>query len=146
MPRTNEPKTEILMKISKKNQPSKNGLSIAERRGLEARLREEREQVSERIKRHEELARQRQDNLPDEFDVASEESHRSVTLRLLDKERKLLAELGHALAKFEDESYGLCEGNGEPIGFARLAARPWARYSLSYKEELETEERGYARG
>ena len=31
--------------------------------------------------------------------------------------------------------------DGEPIGFARLRLRPWARYSIAYQEELEREER-----
>lgn len=134
------------MKRPNKNGPNKSGLSMAEREELEKQLTSERSSVLERTRRHEELARESHERAVDEVDVASEESDRSVTLRLLDKERKLLVELERALAKFEDGSYGLCEGNDEPIGYARLAARPWARYSLNYKEELEAEERGYARG
>ena len=46
-----------------------------------------------------------------------------------------------AVAKMNDGSYGLCEGTEEPIGYARLRLQPWARYSISYQEELEREER-----
>src|SRR4051794_24033317 len=35
--------------------------------------------------------------------------------------------LRHALAKFEDDSYGLCEQCGLPIAPSRLLARPEAR-------------------
>jgi DnaK suppressor protein len=100
----------------------------------------------ERLRKHGDLAREGHEATADEFDLASEESDRSVTLRLLDKERKLLAEIERAIARFDDGTYGLCEGNGEPIGYGRLSARPWAKYSLAYKEELEIEERGYRRG
>lgn len=68
-----------------------------------------------------------------------------VLLRLLEKERKLLREIEHALEKFTDDSYGICEGTEEPIPVNRLLARPWARYSLAFKEELENLERGYAK-
>lgn len=124
----------------------RNGLNKAEWMALESRLREERARVMEQTRRHESLARETFERAADEFDLASEESERSVTLRLLEKERKLLAELDRALAKLEDGTYGLCEGSEEPIGFARLNARPWARHGLTFKEELEAEERGYARG
>nr|WP_255216410.1 TraR/DksA C4-type zinc finger protein [Pseudenhygromyxa sp. WMMC2535] len=33
----------------------------------------------------------------------------------------------------------MCEGTDEPIELRRLEARPWARYSLAYKEQLELE-------
>jgi len=60
-----------------------------------------------------------------------------VALRILDKEVKLLREVERALKKFEKKEFGLCEGTMEPIGYARLKARPWARYSVTHKEELE---------
>ncbi|MBX3211155.1 MAG: TraR/DksA C4-type zinc finger protein [Labilithrix sp.] len=60
-------------------------------------------------------------------------------LRLADKERKLLVEIDRALAKFESDTYGICEGTGEPIGLRRLEARPWTRFSIAYKEQLERE-------
>lgn len=62
-------------------------------------------------------------------------------LQLAEKERKLLQELEHALAKVDAGTYGVCEGTDEPIGFGRLNARPWARYSIAYKEQLEHDER-----
>ncbi|UUZ49684.1 TraR/DksA C4-type zinc finger protein [Massilia sp. B-10] len=35
-----------------------------------------------------------------------------------------LRTIRHALAKFDDGSYGECEECGNPIGFSRLQARP----------------------
>jgi DnaK suppressor protein len=45
--------------------------------------------------------------------------------------------LRHALAKFEDGSYGLCENCGQPIGASRLLARPEARLCISCQTRAE---------
>ncbi|HUU01012.1 MAG TPA: TraR/DksA family transcriptional regulator [Myxococcota bacterium] len=73
----------------------------------------------------------------EELEQASTGQHQDVQLRILDKEVKLLREVERALKKFEIKEFGLCEGTMEPIGYARLKARPWARYSVTHKEELE---------
>ena len=58
-----------------------------------------------------------------------------------ERDVRLLAEIDRALAKLREGTYGLCEGTGEPIGYARLRLQPWARYSVGYQEELEREQR-----
>ena len=85
------------------------------------------------------------DHLIEEMDVATESQMQAVNLRVMDKELKLLPQIQRALDKFEDEEYGLCEGTGEPIGYARLRLVPWARYSVEYKREKERREKTYAR-
>ncbi|ALK96519.1 TraR/DksA family transcriptional regulator [Massilia sp. WF1] len=45
--------------------------------------------------------------------------------------------LRHALAKFEDGSYGLCEECGQPIGASRLLARPEARLCIGCQTRAE---------
>jgi DnaK suppressor protein len=45
--------------------------------------------------------------------------------------------LRHALAKFEDGSYGLCEGCGQAIGTSRLLARPEARLCIACQTRAE---------
>jgi DnaK suppressor protein len=45
--------------------------------------------------------------------------------------------LRHALAKFDDDSYGLCEECGNPIGFSRLQARPEARLCIGCQTRAE---------
>jgi DnaK suppressor protein len=77
----------------------------------------------------------------DEADLASEDAEVSLETRLMDRDAKLLREVERALEKVEDGLYGLCEGTDEPIGYARLKLRPWTRYSVTYKEELEREEK-----
>ncbi len=77
----------------------------------------------------------------EELEQASAGQQQDVQLRILDKEVKLLREIERALKKFDNGEYGLCEATGEPIGYARLNARPWARYSVTHKEELERAQR-----
>jgi DnaK suppressor protein len=43
----------------------------------------------------------------------------------------------HALAKFDDGSYGECEECGSPIGFSRLQARPEARLCIGCQTRAE---------
>jgi DnaK suppressor protein len=45
--------------------------------------------------------------------------------------------LRHALAKFDDGSYGACEECGNPIGFSRLQARPEARLCITCQTRAE---------
>jgi DnaK suppressor protein len=77
----------------------------------------------------------------DEADQATRNLDQSIVLRIADKDQRLLGEIEDALAKFEDGTYGVCEGTGDPIGYGRLALRPWTRYSAAYKELLEREQR-----
>lgn len=48
-----------------------------------------------------------------------------------------MAIIRHALAKFDDGSYGLCEECGQPIGFSRLQARPEARLCIACQTKAE---------
>lgn len=43
----------------------------------------------------------------------------------------------HALAKFADGSYGICENCGEQIGLSRLNARPEARLCIACQTRME---------
>lgn len=112
---------------------------------LRARLVEERAAVIQRLQRHLAEAVEDSDNLPDEMDIATRQTDQAYLLRMADKEKKLLAMIDHALAKFERGVYGICEGTGEPIGLKRLEKRPWARHSVEYKEQLERERGGVAK-
>lgn len=86
------------------------------------------------------------DAVTDEAEHAVVDNERAMSLRLADKDRKLLSLIDHALGKFETGEYGLCEGTGELIERARLELRPWARYSVEYKMVLERERALHAEG
>ncbi len=79
--------------------------------------------------------------LPDMADRASSESDRALELRARDRQRKLIAKIDAALRRIETNDYGYCEDTGEPIGVARLDARPIATLSLEAQERHERSER-----
>lgn len=77
----------------------------------------------------------------DPADRASHESDQSFTLRLRDRERKLIKKIHEALERIEDGSFGICEECGEEIGTARLKARPVTTLCIKCKSDQEKEER-----
>ena len=81
------------------------------------------------------------ENHPDLADRASSETDRALELRTRDRQRKLISKIDEALRRIEDRSYGYCEETGEPIGLARLDARPIATLSLEAQERHERRER-----
>ena len=81
------------------------------------------------------------ENHPDNADRASSETDRSLELRTRDRQRKLIAKIDDAIRRIEDGAYGYCEETGEPIGLARLDARPIATLSLEAQERHERRER-----
>lgn len=75
--------------------------------------------------------------MSDEVDLASVTTEQNLTFKLMDRDRKLLNEIDHALSKIDTGEYGFCEGTGEMIPKRRLEVRPWCRHSVKYKEQLE---------
>jgi DnaK suppressor protein len=81
------------------------------------------------------------ENHPDLADRATSETDRALELRTRDRQRKLISKIEEALRRIDDGSYGYCEETGEPIGLARLDARPIATLSLEAQERHERRER-----
>jgi DnaK suppressor protein len=81
------------------------------------------------------------ENHPDLADRASSETDRALELRTRDRQRKLIAKIDDALRRIEEGVYGFCEETGEPIGLARLEARPIATLSVEAQERHERRER-----
>jgi len=75
--------------------------------------------------------------VPDPADRATIEEEHALELRTRDRERKLLKKVQQALARIESGEYGWCEETGEPIGIARLIARPTATLSLEAQQRRE---------
>lgn len=69
------------------------------------------------------------DNFADSGQVAAEQGENKVLAGQL---REQLAEVDHALAKFDDGSYGQCEACGKPIAEPRLEAMPATRYCIDH--------------
>lgn len=82
-------------------------------------------------------------NQPDQNDRASLEADKALELRTRDRARKLISKIDEALKRIEDNEYGFCEDTGEPIGLARLDARPVATLSVEAQERHERMEKTY---
>ena len=83
-----------------------------------------------------ELVEQRE-NDADPLDLAVSESNRDFSLRLADRERRLVTKIRYALDRIAEGEYGSCEACGGPIGFGRLMARPVATQCIDCKTEAE---------
>jgi RNA polymerase-binding protein DksA len=75
-------------------------------------------------------------------DMGTDNYEQEFTLGLVEKDRTLLREINHALAKIPAGTYGICEGTGDPIGKPRLEVQPWARHSIEYARLRERNGRG----
>ncbi|MCG8030438.1 MAG: RNA polymerase-binding protein DksA, partial [Candidatus Thiodiazotropha taylori] len=77
----------------------------------------------------------------DEADRATREAAQTLELRTRDRYRKLLGKIDAALDRIEDGSYGWCADTGEPIGLARLEARPVTTLCVEAQERRELREK-----
>ena len=80
------------------------------------------------------------ENCADPADRATVESDRSFTLRIRDRERKLIKKIRSALQRMEDGTYGICDECGEDIGVLRLKARPVTKLCIQCKSKQEADE------
>ena len=76
----------------------------------------------------------------DPADRATMESDRAFTLRIRDRERRLIKKIHDALQRMENGSFGYCESCGDEIGVARLKARPVTRLCINCKSKQEEDE------
>lgn len=80
---------------------------------------------------------------PDPADRATIEEEHALELRTRDRERKLLKKVQAAIKRIDDGDYGYCEETGDPIGVARLMARPTATLSLEAQQRRELKQKMY---
>lgn len=81
--------------------------------------------------------------VPDSADRATIEEEHALELRTRDRERKLLKKVQAAIVRIDEGDYGYCEETGEPIGVARLMARPTATLSLEAQQRRELKQKMY---
>ena len=79
--------------------------------------------------------------LPDPNDRATVEEGRNWSLRLTDRDRKLIGKIEGALARLQAGTFGTCASCGKAISPARLRARPVTDLCIDCKTEAERGER-----
>jgi DnaK suppressor protein len=80
-------------------------------------------------------------NFPDPTDRATLESDRNFTLRIRDRERRLIVKIKNALDRLENGAFGICEECGEDISDKRLKARPVTTLCINCKKKQENQEK-----
>ena len=81
---------------------------------------------------------------PDIVDQASSQTEKTVEMRTLNRQIKLLSKIDKTIKKIDNNTYGFCEETGEPIGLKRLIARPIATLSIESQEKHEKNEKIFA--
>ena len=80
----------------------------------------------------------------DIVDQATSQTEKTVEMRTLNRQIKLLSKIDKAIKKIKNDTYGYCEETGEPIGLKRLIARPIATLSIEAQEKHEKNEKIFA--
>jgi DnaK suppressor protein len=81
------------------------------------------------------------EEIPDPNDRATIEEERNWSLRLRDRDRKLIGKIQEALARLDKGTFGKCTACGHAISPARLRARPVTDLCIDCKTEAERVER-----
>ena len=80
----------------------------------------------------------------DIVDQASSYTDKSVEMKAINRQIKLISKINQALTRIKNGTYGFCAETGEPIGLKRLMARPVAELCIAAQEKHEKEEKVYA--
>jgi DnaK suppressor protein len=80
----------------------------------------------------------------DMVDQASSYTDKTVEMKAINRQIKLISKIDKALLRIKDSTYGFCAETAEPIGLKRLMARPVAELCIAAQEKHEKEEKVYA--
>ena len=80
----------------------------------------------------------------DVVDQASSQTEKTIEMRTLNRQIKLLSKINKAIKRINNDTYGYCEETGEQIGLKRLIARPIATLSIEAQEKHEKNEKIFA--
>lgn len=104
------------------------------RKTLEQMRREVLNEVNDKYAASREIG---QDNLPDLADVSSNAYNREMLLNLSDAQHRKLQDINAALERMDNDEYGVCASCGEEIAPRRMEVRPFSRYCIDCKTDIE---------
>ena len=79
--------------------------------------------------------------LPDVSDQASAEADQNFSLRIREREQRLIKKIDEALERMDQSTYGICERCEEEIPYPRLKARPVTTLCINCKTLEEQAEK-----
>ena len=77
----------------------------------------------------------------DIVDQASSYTDKTVEMKAINRQIKLISKIDQALTRLREGTYGFCAETAEPIGLKRLMARPVATLSIEAQEKHERDEK-----
>ena len=80
----------------------------------------------------------------DIVDQASSYTDKTVEMKAINRQIKLISKIDQALIRIKDKTFGFCAETAEPIGLKRLMARPVAHLCIAAQEMHEKDEKVYA--
>ena len=73
----------------------------------------------------------------DPVDQASLEETLDLTLRIRNRESRLIGKINQSLGRIEEGTFGICGMCGEKISIQRLKARPVTNFCITCKNKME---------
>jgi DnaK suppressor protein len=80
----------------------------------------------------------------DIVDQASSYTDKTVEMKAINRQIKLISKIDQALLRIKDKTFGFCAETAEPIGLTRLMARPVAHLCIAAQEKHEKDEKVFA--
>ncbi|XOJ73527.1 TraR/DksA C4-type zinc finger protein [Candidatus Pelagibacter sp. Uisw_114] len=80
----------------------------------------------------------------DIVDQASSYTDKTVEMKAINRQIKLISKIDQALIRIKDKTFGFCAETAKPIGLKRLMARPVAHLCIEAQEKHEKDEKVYA--
>lgn len=78
-----------------------------------------------------------QDGVPDIGDMSSNTYSRDVLLNLSENQRQKIRDIDAAIDRLDTDEYGICARCGEEIAARRMEVRPFSRYCIDCKTDVE---------
>lgn len=102
------------------------------------RLRQMRREVLREVQNGEAASRELgQDGVPDIGDMSAQTYSRDVLYNLGEVQRQKLRDIDTALERIDSGDYAVCMRCGEEIAPRRMEVRPFSRYCIECKTEVE---------
>ncbi|MDT8441632.1 MAG: TraR/DksA family transcriptional regulator [Desulfuromonadales bacterium] len=78
-----------------------------------------------------------QDGVPDIGDMSSIAYSRDILFNLSETQQQRIRDIDAALARIDEGEYGICAECGEEISPRRMEVRPFSRYCIDCKSDIE---------
>ena len=105
---------------------------------IKKQLLKERQGLLQEVNNSDETCREiGQDGVPDIGDMSSAAYSRDVLFNVSETQRQRIHDIDVALDQIEKGEYGICMSCGEEISPRRMEVRPFSRYCIECKTDIE---------